>query len=58
MFEHSIYDVTSGWWFQISSYFSQQVIDGTYEIPDGMNEYTVDFIALLKMPDLIRNKNK
>lgn len=38
--------------------FAQQVIDGIYEIPVGMNEFVTDFIKSLKMPDLIRNRKQ
>ena len=37
---------------------TQQIIDGIYQIPNGTNEYAVDFIALLKIPNLIRNRKQ
>ena len=37
---------------------AQQVIDGTYIVPEGTNEYVTDFIHSLKMPNSVKKWEK
>ena len=37
---------------------AQQVMDGTYIAPEGTNEYVIDFIHSLKIPDSIKNREQ